>query len=150
MINNNLTSAFYTTREIIPNMVSNKSGLIINISSIWGMVGASCESIYAISKAGLDAMTKSLAKELAPSNIRVNSIAPGAIDTEMNNLNDEDRKELNELMQQTPELGKRVVYSKDGFVPRMIVAIENPNTRKPDEIAKEVASYLSDAKCEHD
>lgn len=94
MINNNLTSAFYTTREIIPNMVSNKSGLIINISSIWGMVGASCESIYAISKAGLDAMTKSLAKELAPSNIRVNSIAPGAIDTEMNNLNDEDRKEL--------------------------------------------------------
>ncbi len=66
-------------------MVSNKSGLIINISSIWGMVGASCESIYSISKAGLDAMTKSLAKELAPSNIRVNSIAPGAIDTEMNN-----------------------------------------------------------------
>ena len=85
MINNNLYSAFCVTQEVLPNMINRKQGCIINISSIWGMVGASCESIYSISKAGIDAMTKSLAKELGPSNIRVNSIAPGIINTDMNN-----------------------------------------------------------------
>lgn len=76
LININLRSAFYTTREVLPYMISKKSGLIINISSIWGLVGASCEVVYSISKAGLDGMTKALAKEVGPSNIRVNSIAP--------------------------------------------------------------------------
>lgn len=91
MISNNLYSAFCVTQEVLQNMIQNKSGCIINISSIWGVVGASCESIYSISKAGIDAMTKSLAKELGPSNIRVNSIAPGIIDTEMNkNISKED------------------------------------------------------------
>lgn len=95
IINNNLYSAFCMTQEVLPNMIHNKNGNIINISSIWGMVGASCESIYSISKAGIDAMTKSLAKELGPSNIRVNSIAPGIIDTEMNkNLTVDDIEEL--------------------------------------------------------
>lgn len=95
IINNNLYSAFCTTQEVLPNMIHNKEGKIINISSVWGMVGASCESIYSISKAGIDAMTKSLAKELGPSNIKVNSIAPGIIDTEMNkNLTEDDIKEL--------------------------------------------------------
>lgn len=84
IINNNLYSTFCMTQEVLPNMIHNKKGNIINISSIWGMIGASCETIYSISKAGIDAMTKSLAKELGPSNIRVNSIAPGIIDTEMN------------------------------------------------------------------
>lgn len=84
IINTNLYSAFCMTQEVIPNMIHNKSGCIINISSIWGQIGASCESIYSISKAGIDAMTKSLAKELGPSNIRVNSIAPGLINTDMN------------------------------------------------------------------
>jgi len=85
------------TQEVLPNMIHNKNGNIINISSIWGMVGASCESIYSISKAGIDAITKSLAKELGPSNIRVNSIAPGIIDTEMNkNLTVDDIEELKE------------------------------------------------------
>ena len=65
-------------------MIHNKKGCIINISSIWGIIGASCEVHYSVSKAGIDAMTKSLAKELGPSNIRVNSIAPGIINTEMN------------------------------------------------------------------
>ena len=84
LINTNLYSAFCVTQECLPSMINQKSGCIINISSIWGMVGSSCESIYSITKAGIDAMTKSLAKELGPSNIRVNSIAPGFINTEMN------------------------------------------------------------------
>ena len=84
VLRNNLYSAFYLSKEVSPYMINAKSGLIINISSIWGIVGASCEMAYSVSKAGLDAMTKSLAKELGPSNIRVNSIAPGIIDTDMN------------------------------------------------------------------
>ena len=91
MINNNLYSAFCVTQEVLPNMIQRKEGCIINISSVWGIVGASCETIYSVAKAGMDAMTKSLAKELGPSNIRVNSIAPGIIDTDMNkNLNQEE------------------------------------------------------------
>ena len=100
MINTNLYSAFCVTQEVLPNMIHNKNGTIINISSIWGMVGASYESIYSISKAALDGMTKSLAKELGPSNIRINSIAPGAINTEMNTP-----EELKYIAEETP-LGK--------------------------------------------
>ena len=103
IINTNLKSAFYTTQEVLPNMLHRKDGIIINISSIWGLVGASCETVYSISKAGLDAMTKSLAKELGPSNIRINSIAPGVIDTEMNSKLDEHIK--TEIKAETP-LGK--------------------------------------------
>ena len=84
MIKTNLSSNFYTIQEVLPSMIHNKDGCIINISSIWGLVGASCESHYAVSKAGVDALTKSLAKELGPSNIRVNSVAPGIINTDMN------------------------------------------------------------------
>lgn len=103
IINTNLKSAFCATQLVLPSMINRKNGLIINISSMWGLVGASCETIYSISKAGIDAMTKSLAKELGPSNIRVNSIAPGIIDTDMNNILDEHIK--NELKDETP-LGK--------------------------------------------
>ena len=85
IINNNLYSVFCVTQNVLPNMINRKQGCIINISSIWGLIGASCETIYSISKAGIDVMTKSLAKELGPSNIRVNSVAPGIIDTDMNN-----------------------------------------------------------------
>ena len=91
MINTNLYSVFCATQEVLPNMIAQKNGCIINISSVWGVVGASCESIYSVSKAGIDAMTKSLAKEVGPSGIRVNSIAPGIIDTDMNkNLNQQE------------------------------------------------------------
>ena len=86
ILKNNLYSAFYTSKEVSKYMIREKEGNIVNISSIWGIIGASCEMAYSVSKAGLDCMTKSLAKELGPSNIRVNSIAPGIIDTDMNNF----------------------------------------------------------------
>ena len=104
MINNNLYSAFCVTQEVAKNMIHQKDGCIINISSIWGMVGASCESIYSITKAGIDAMTKSLAKELGPSNIRVNSIAPGFINTDMNRKYNE--KEIESIKEEIPLLAK--------------------------------------------
>ncbi len=103
IIDTNLKSTFYMSQEVVPSMLHKKSGCIINISSIWGMVGASCEAVYSISKAGMDALTKSLAKELGPSNIRVNSIAPGVIDTDMNSNIDEKIKQ--EIKNETP-LGK--------------------------------------------
>ena len=97
VINTNLYSAFVISQEVIPNMVHHKNGCIINISSIWGLVGASLEVLYSISKAGMNGMTKALAKELGPSNIRVNAIAPGAIHTDMNaNLNKEELKQIEE------------------------------------------------------
>lgn len=100
MIQTNLTSAFYTTQETVKYMIGCKSGCIINISSIWGIVGASCEVHYSVAKAGLDGMTKSLAKELGPSNIRVNSIAPGIIDTSMNASLSE--KDINNIKSEIP------------------------------------------------
>lgn len=84
IIKTNLFSAFYSSRAASKYMIKEKKGVIINISSIWGLIGASCEVSYSVSKAGLDGLTKSLAKELGPSNIRVNSIAPGIINTDMN------------------------------------------------------------------
>lgn len=72
------------SQEVVRNMLHYKSGCIINISSIWGITGASCEVAYSVSKAGMNGLTKALAKELALSNIRVNAIAPGMINTDMN------------------------------------------------------------------
>lgn len=100
MINTNLNSVFYMTQEVSKNMIHNKKGCIINISSIWGLVGSSCEVHYSVSKAGIDAMTKSLAKELGPSNIRVNSIAPGIINTEMNSKLNKD--EIESIKEEIP------------------------------------------------
>lgn len=88
----NLSSVFYCCRAAVPYMVSRKSGRIINISSMWGTSGASCEAAYSASKAGLDGLTRALAKELAPSNIQVNAVAPGVIDTEMNGRLDPDER----------------------------------------------------------
>ena len=103
VMNTNLKSAFIASKEVVPYMIKEHSGSIINISSIWGITGASCETVYSISKAGMDGLTKSLAKELAPSNIRVNSIAPGAINTDMNK--GYSIEELEKLTEEIP-LGK--------------------------------------------
>lgn len=106
VIQTNLTSVFNCCKLAIPGMVSRKQGKIINISSVWGIVGASCEVAYSATKGGINAFTKALAKELAPSNIQVNAVACGAIDTEMNQWMDDD--EFISLVEEIPagRLGK--------------------------------------------
>lgn len=95
MIDVNLRGAFLCAREASKSMIRNKFGRIINISSVWGVVGGSCESHYSASKAGLCGLTKALARELGPSGITVNCIAPGVIETDMNaHLSDEDMRAL--------------------------------------------------------
>lgn len=84
VMNTNLNALFYTCRQVIPQMVSRKEGKIINVSSVWGNVGASMEVAYSTAKGGVNSFTKALAKELAPSNIQVNAVAFGVIDTDMN------------------------------------------------------------------
>ncbi len=92
VINTNLTSVFSCCKYAIPHMVEQKQGKIINISSMWGVSGASCEVAYSASKGGVNLFTKALAKELAPSNIQVNAIACGVIDTRMNACFDGDER----------------------------------------------------------
>lgn len=112
VIKNNLYSVFCVSQEVIKEMINKKNGCIINISSVWGLVGSSCESLYSLTKAGIDSITKSLAKELGPSNIRINSIAPGFIKTDMNNnLSKEDITNIkNEIPLQ--KLGSTLDISK--------------------------------------
>ena len=106
VINTNLYSVFCVTQEVVNNMIHNKSGCIINISSIYAIQGGPCAVAYTASKAGIDGITKSLAKELGPSNIRVNSIAPGFIDTDMNKKYK--TSEINDIKSETPlqKIGK--------------------------------------------
>jgi 3-oxoacyl-[acyl-carrier protein] reductase len=100
IINTNLTSVFNCCKLVVPDMIAKKKGKIINISSVWGSAGASCEVAYSASKGGINAFTKALAKELAPSNIQVNAVACGAIDTQMNHfLNQE---EVTSLIEEIP------------------------------------------------
>ncbi len=103
MFDVNVKGMFNTVKEAMPHMIHQKNGKIINISSIWGMVGASCEVAYSASKAAVIGFTKALAKELGPSGICVNCVAPGVIDTDMNKIHGEDVME--ELKEETP-LGK--------------------------------------------
>ena len=100
MMGVNLNSAFYCTRKVLPHMINKKSGRIINISSLWGVCGASCEVHYSAAKAGLIGFTKALAKEVGPSGITVNCVAPGVIETDMNKALSED--DLDALCEETP------------------------------------------------
>lgn len=97
LLNTNLSSVFYCCKEAVTSMLSVKAGRIINISSVWGEAGASCEAAYSATKGGVNALTKALAKELAPSGIQVNAISCGAIDTRMNDcFSPEERLALEE------------------------------------------------------
>lgn len=100
IINTNLTSAFLMSKYVIPYMLKKQNGHIINISSVWGNIGASMEVAYSASKGGLNTFTKALAKELAPSNILVNTISPGFIDTEMNK--NFEKEELEAIFEEIP------------------------------------------------
>lgn len=96
----NLKGVYHCCRAVLPGMVRRHSGRIVNISSMWGQVGASCEVAYSASKAGVIGLTRALAKEVGPSGITVNAIAPGVIDTEMNACYDEETMEA--LKEETP------------------------------------------------
>lgn len=92
ILSTNLSSVFYCCREAIPGMLKIHAGRILNVSSMWGTSGASCEVAYSATKSGINGLTRALSKELAPSNIQVNAIAFGVIDTEMNGQLDEDER----------------------------------------------------------
>lgn len=120
MMNVTLSGAFYCIRSVLPDMIHQKSGAIINISSIWGICGSACEVAYSTAKAGLIGMTKALAKEVGPSGITVNCVAPGMIDTDMNHTLDSDT--VNQLCEETPlgrmgtpeEIAKTILFLAEG------------------------------------
>ncbi len=99
MMNVNINSVYYTCKYVVPYMVSKKSGKIINVSSMWGITGASCEVHYSAAKSAVIGFTKALAKELGPSGIQVNAVAPGTIMTDMCNFDDET---INSIREETP------------------------------------------------
>lgn len=95
LIDTNMKGTLNMSHAVLPHMTERKQGSIVNISSIWGVQGASCEAVYSSTKGAINSFTKALAKEMAPSNIRINGVAPGVIDTEMNSwMSKEDRESL--------------------------------------------------------
>ena len=100
MFSVNVNGIFHTCQSVLPNMLARKSGKIINISSVWGIVGASCEVHYSAAKAAVIGLSKALAKEVGPSNISVNCVAPGVVDTGM--IADLNKNEIQDLIEQTP------------------------------------------------
>jgi 3-oxoacyl-[acyl-carrier protein] reductase len=133
MINTNLSSAFFVSQTVLPDMVSQKCGRIINIGSMWGKTGASCEVHYSASKAALRGLTMALAKELGPSGITVNAIEPGVIKTDMNSALDEET--MSELCDETPlcrlgepedvaELAYFLASDKASFITGQIIGVD--------------------------
>ena len=133
MFDCNVKSIFNCCQLALPDMIHNKSGRIINISSMWGIVGASCEVHYSASKAAVIGMTKALAREVAPSGITVNCIAPGVIDTSMNKGFDEET--IAALRDETPvgrlgtpeEVAKAILFfanDDSGFVTGQVLGID--------------------------
>lgn len=133
LINVNLKGVINTCHSIVPYMISRKTGVIINISSIWGNVGGSCEVIYSATKGAINSFTKALGKELALSGIRVNAISPGVIDTEMNRwLEKEEKAELEESIPmgrfgEGTDIGKAAVFlcSEDAkYITSQVITID--------------------------
>lgn len=131
MINNNLKTVYLVTKSVINNMINQKNGSIVNISSIWGLTGASCEVHYSAAKAAIIGMTKALAKEMALSNINVNAIAPGLIKTDMNSeLKKEELEEIEEDIplkrMGTPEEIAKVVkwISETKYITGQVIRID--------------------------
>lgn len=133
IMNTNLGGAFFITREASKNMISNRFGRILNVGSMWGKTGASCEVAYSASKSALEGFTKALAKELGLSGIAVNCVEPGVIDTEMNKELDENT--LKQLCDETPvgRIGKSdeladfiftVATEKSGFLTGQIIGFD--------------------------
>lgn len=133
IFNNNVKSIFNCTHCVLKYMLEKKSGVIINISSMWGNTGASCEAIYSASKGAVNLFTCSLAKEMGPSNIRVNAIAPGVINTAMNDtLSSEEKESLkNEIplmrFGEIEDIGKAAVFlSGEGssYITGQIISVD--------------------------
>lgn len=133
IVNTNLKGVFNCCHNLVPHMLSKDGGSIINISSMWGNVGASCEVIYSASKGGINSFTKALSKELGPSNIRVNAISPGVINTEMNSWLSEE--EVSELKEDIPlckfgeceDIGNTVVFlasDKSKYITGQIITVD--------------------------
>ena len=129
ILRTNVTSVYACCKHAIPYMVSQKSGVILNVSSVWGVCGASCEVAYSAAKGAVNAFTKALAKELAPSGVRVNAIACGVIDTDMNaGFTQEERRELEEEIpagrfgkpEEAAEFLCRIAGSPDYFTGQVI------------------------------
>lgn len=133
IMNTNFGGTFFVTREVSKNMIANHFGRIVNIGSMWGKVGASCEVAYSASKSAVEGFTKALAKELGPSGITVNCVEPGVINTEMNSELDE--ATLTELCNETPvgkigdaqELAGFIFFiatEKSGFLTGQIIGFD--------------------------
>lgn len=132
MLDTNLSGAFYASRAVLPDMISRRYGRIINVGSIWGQVGASCEVHYSAAKAGLIGLTKALAKEVAPCGVTVNCICPGVIETDM--LSSFTPEDLSALAEETPagrlgtpeEIAHSILWladPKSGFTTGQIIGV---------------------------